>query len=72
MSSGVRKIPVLHMVAYVIMIVGVLLFALTPLFIKYLKLDTDIVGLLIAILGLAVLIVGQIVKVVVKKIRSRD
>ena len=72
MSRGVRKIPVLLMVAYVIMIVGVLLFALTPLFLKYLKLDTDIVGLLIAILGLAVLIVGQLVRVVVKKIRSRD
>jgi uncharacterized membrane protein YadS len=52
------------------MILGILLFFLTPLFIKYLKFDTDILGILIVIVGLAVLIVGQVIRLIAKKTRD--
>ncbi len=71
MSGRVRKIPVFRMAAYVLMIIGILLFFLTPLFIKYLKFDTDLLGILIVIVGFAVLIVGQVVWLVVRKTRSQ-
>ncbi len=71
MSGRVGKIPVFRMAAYVLMIIGILLFFLTPLFIKYLKFDTDLLGILIVIVGFAVLIVGQVVRLVIKKTRSQ-
>jgi len=71
MSGRARKIPVLHAVAYVMMIVGILLFVMTPLFIRYLKFDTDLLGVFIVIVGFAVLIVGQVVRLIIKKNRNR-
>jgi len=72
MSESARKIPVLRLVAYVIMIVGILLFVMTPLFIRYLKFDTDLLGIFIVILGLVVLIVSEAVRLIVKKTRKQD
>jgi len=71
MDGRARKVPVLRLVAYVIMIVGILLFVMTPLFIRYLKFDTDLLGIFVVIVGFAVLIVGQIVRMIVKKTRGQ-
>jgi hypothetical protein len=66
-----RKIPAFRVVAYAILIIGVLLFVLTPFFIKFFDLDTDLMGILVVLIGLAVLIVGSVVRLVVKKGGSR-
>jgi hypothetical protein len=71
MDRRTGKIAALNLAAYIIMISGILLFVLTPLFIRYLKFDTDVLGILIVIVGFAVLIVGRVVMLVVKRVRSR-
>jgi hypothetical protein len=65
-ASG-RKITAFRVVAYAVMIIGILLFGLTPLFIRFLKFDTDILGLLVVLAGLAVLIVGSAVRLIIKR-----
>jgi hypothetical protein len=72
MERQKRKIPVFRLVAYAIMIVGILLFVLTPFFIRYLKLDTDVLGILVVLAGLAVLILGSAVRLVVRKGKGRQ
>jgi hypothetical protein len=62
-----RKVPAFRVVAYVIMIAGILLFVLTPFFIKFFRLDTDLMGIFFVLIGLAVLIVGMAIRLVVKK-----
>jgi hypothetical protein len=71
MERQKRKIPVFRLVAYAIMIVGILLFVLTPFFIRYLKLDTDVLGILVVLAGLAVLILGSAIRLVVGKGKGR-
>ena len=53
--------------AYIVMIVGVVLFVLTPLFIRFLKFDSDIPGILIFLIGLIMYLVGLIVRPIKKK-----
>jgi sulfite exporter TauE/SafE len=72
MERQKRKIPVFRLVAYAIMIVGILLFVLTPFFIRYLKLDTDVLGILVVLAGLAVLILGLAIRLVVGKGKGRQ
>jgi hypothetical protein len=71
MEQRKRKIPVFRLVAYAVMIVGILLFVLTPFFIRYLKLDTDVLGILVVLAGLAVLILGSAIRRVVRKGKGR-
>jgi hypothetical protein len=71
MGKPARKIAAFRMAAYIVMVVGVLLFALTPLFIRFFKLDTDIIGLLVFLVGFAVLIVGGLVKSIAGKAASQ-
>jgi ABC-type transport system involved in cytochrome c biogenesis permease component len=71
MERPYRKIPAFRVAAYAIMIIGVLLFVLTPFFIRFFNLDTDVMGLLVVLLGLAVLIVGSAIRLVVRKRGSR-
>jgi hypothetical protein len=66
-----RKVPAFRVVAYAIMIAGILLFVLTPFFIRFFKLDTDVMGILVVLIGLAVLIVGSAIRLVIKKGGSR-
>jgi len=66
-----RKVPAFRVVAYAIMIAGILLFALTPFFIRFFKLDTDVMGILVVLIGLAVLIVGSAIRLVINKGGSR-
>jgi hypothetical protein len=71
MEKQERKRPLFRAVAYAIMIAGILLFVLTPLFLRYLDLDTDLVGIMVVLAGLAVLIVGSVIRRVVSKGKSR-
>ena len=52
---------------YIIMVVGVILFLLTPLFIRLFNFDSDIVGLLVFLIGLGMFIVGVIIRSILKK-----
>ena len=52
---------------YIVMIVGLVLFVLTPLFLRYLHFDSDIPGLLVFLIGFVMYIVGRIVRVIRKK-----
>lgn len=71
MVDRAGKIDAFHLAAYIIMIAGILLFVLTPLFIKYLEFDTDVLGILVVLIGFVFLIVSQVVRVVVAKARRR-
>jgi hypothetical protein len=53
--------------SYAVMIVGVVLFLLTPLFIRFLNFDSDIPGILIFLIGLVMYIVGLVVRLMKKK-----
>jgi len=66
-----RKIPAFRAVAYALMGIGILLFFLTPFFIRFFKLDTDLMGILVVLIGLAVLIVGSAIGLVAKRGRGR-
>lgn len=71
MEKQERKTPIFRVVAYAIMIVGIILFVLTPLFLRYFDLDTDLVGIMVLLAGLAVLIVGSVVRLVIRKGKGR-
>jgi len=66
-TKPVAKRRKYDLAAFVVMIVGVVLFILTPLFIRYLKFDSDIPGILILLIGLLMYIVGAIVRLIKKK-----
>jgi amino acid transporter len=72
MAQQERKTPIFRVVAYAIMIVGILLFVLTPLFLRYFDLDTDLVGVLVVLAGLAVLILGSAIRLVLRKRKGRQ
>lgn len=67
MEKRERKRPIFRIVASSIMIVGILLFVLTPLFLRYFDLDTDLVGIMVLLAGSAVWIVGSVIRLVVGK-----
>jgi len=53
--------------SFFVMAVGIVLFLLTPLFYGYWGLDTDLIGLIILTTGLAICIIGIILR---KKLRG--
>jgi len=71
MEKQERKTPLFRVVAYATMIVGIFLFVLTPLFLRYLKWDTDLVGIMVALAGLAVWVLGSVIRLVVGKGKGR-
>ncbi len=58
---NLKKVPI------IIMVVGVALFLLTPVFIRYLNFDTDILGVLVFLIGLVLYVAGLVVRAVKKK-----
>jgi hypothetical protein len=55
---------------FIIMIVGVILFLLTPLLIRWFEFDSDVLGLLIFLIGLVMCVVGLIIRFIIKKVGS--
>ena len=49
-----------NLAAFIIMGIGIILFFLTPVFISRFDFDTDIIGLLIFLIGLIMWIVGRV------------
>ena len=70
MQKTTRKVSKYNLATYLIMIVGVILFLLTPLLIRLLHFDSDILGILIFLIGLVMYIVGLIVRFIIKKVGS--
>ncbi len=66
-GSNVRKASRWAIVPVIIMVVGVALFLLTPLFIRYLNFDTDILGVLVFLIGIVLYIAGLIVRAIKKR-----
>jgi hypothetical protein len=54
-------------ISFFVMAIGIVLFLLTPLFYGYWGLDTDLIGLIILTTGLAICIIGIILR---KKLRG--
>ena len=69
MKRLVRKFGKYNVATFVIMGVGLILFLLTPLLLWLFDLDSDIVGFLIFLTGLAMWIVGLIVRLI-NKVRN--
>ncbi len=69
MKKLVRKFGKYNVATFVIMAVGLIIFALTPLLLWLFDLDSDIVGFLIFLIGLVMWIVGLIVRLI-QKVRS--
>jgi len=62
MKKLVRKFGKYNVATFIIMGVGLIIFLLTPLLLWLFDLDSDIVGFLIFLTGLAMWIVGLIVR----------
>ena len=60
MNRLVRKFGKYNVAAFVIMGVGLILFLLTPLLLRLFDFDSDVLGLLILIIGLLMWFVGFI------------
>lgn len=60
MKKLVAKFGKLQTISFFVMGLGILLFLLTPLFLNYLDFDTDLIGLTIFTIGLAICIIGII------------
>ena len=67
MKRLVRKFGKYNVSTFVIMGVGLILFLLTPLLLWLFDFDSDILGALILLIGLAMWIAGRIVR----KVRSK-
>ena len=68
MKRLVRKFGKYNAAAFVIMGVGLIAFVLTPLLLWLFDIDSDIIGVLIFLIGLAMWVVGLIVR----KVRSNE
>ncbi len=66
MKKLVGKFGKYNVATFIIMIVGVILFLLTPLLIWLFDFDSDILGVLIFLIGLVMWVVGFIIR----KVRS--
>jgi len=55
-----KRISTYNLAAFIIMGVGIILFLFTPLFISRFNFDTDIIGLLIFLVGLLMWIIGLV------------
>jgi uncharacterized membrane protein len=59
-DRAVNRFGKLRVASFFLMGIGLILFLLTPLFLWLWEMDTDLIGLLIVILGLVLFIVGLI------------
>ena len=71
MKRLVRKFGKYNVATFVIMGVGLILFLLTPLLLWLFDFDSDILGFLIFLIGLAMWVVGLIVRKVRRRIEWR-
>ena len=55
-----KRFSLYNLAAFIIMGAGIILFFLTPVFISRFDFDTDIIGLLIFLIGLIMWIVGRV------------
>ena len=62
MKRLVRKFGKYNVATFIIMIVGVILFLLTPLLLGLFDFDSDILGVLIFLIGLVMWVVGFIIR----------
>ncbi len=62
MTKLVRKLGKYNVTAFTIMAVGIILFLLTPLLLWLFNFDSDILGVLIFIIGLLMWLTGLIVR----------
>ena len=62
MKKLVDKFGILIVASFFVMGIGIILFLLTPLFYGQWGIDTDIIGLIIVTTGLAILLLGIILK----------
>ncbi len=60
MKRLVGKFGRYNVIAFVIMGVGVIFFLLTPVFIGLFNFDTDIIGLIILLIGIVMWVVGKV------------
>jgi hypothetical protein len=67
MKKLVERFGKLITASFFVMAIGIVLFLLTPLFYGYWGLDTDLIGLIILTTGLAICIIGIILR---KKLRG--
>ena len=67
MKRLVRKFGKYNIATFIIMGVGVIMFLLTPLLLWLFDFDSDILGVLIFLIGLVVWIVGLIVRRIIRK-----
>lgn len=62
MKKLINKFGKLITASFFIMAIGIILFVLTPLFITQFGLDTDIIGLIVFAIGLAICVMGIIIR----------
>jgi len=62
MKRLVKRFGILIVASFFVMAIGIILFLLTPLFYGQWGIDTDIIGLIIVTTGLAILLLGIILK----------
>src|SRR4030042_6377964 len=60
MKSIVKRFGKLITISFIVMVIGIVLFLLTPLLYGNFGIDTDIIGLIIFTTGLAICIIGII------------
>lgn len=68
MKKIIKKLGVYNSIAVLVMIIGVVLYLLTPVFLRInSNWDTDIIGLMVFVLGVALLVAGIVVRALGKK-----
>jgi hypothetical protein len=72
MKKLIKKFGKYNVIAFCIMIAGLLLFLLTPLLIRLFNFDSDIFGVLILIIGLLVFGVGVIANLLEAVFRKKQ
>ncbi len=70
MKKLVGKFGKYYVATFIIMAVGVILFLLTPLLLWLFDFDSDIIGVLVFLIGLVMLAAGLIVRLIVRKSRT--
>jgi hypothetical protein len=70
MKKLIARFGLLNVITFIIMAIGVLLWGLTPLLLWLLDFDSDIIGLLIFLIGLVLFGVGFVVKLFKGKPRT--
>jgi hypothetical protein len=60
MKKLIKKLGVYNFTAVVIMVIGVVLWLLTPLLLRLWNFDSDIIGLMVFLVGLALFLGGRL------------